>query len=427
MSNVSEQVSKTMESAKEAAAKVGEQVSDFFQGNPFSTPVGRKIELATNATILATENWGLNMEICDFVNSTEDGAKDAVRAIRRRLHTNMCKNNAIVMYTLTVLETCVKNCGHNFHVLVCSKDFVQDLVKLIGSKFDTPQIIHERILSLIQAWADAFRNQPDLQGVVQVYEELVTKGVTFPATDLDSLAPIITPKQTVFTEPQSPHRSPRPISDGSSSYEVVAQADGPLTATAEQLAKLRSDLDVVNSNLKVKCFREMLTEIVPGRETTEELQLLNDLYATCKQMQLRVLDLIRTVGNEEVTYELLVMNDEFNSIFEKYERFVTNRSGEAGADVSTTVNEPPPGDLIDIGQSEKPLEEQLGGIKVSSSSTADSYSANSEAQAAVGISTVINNKNNVTDVEAREMEKWLAAQGQKEAPNPSAKTEDDKL
>lgn len=79
-------------------------------------------------------------------------AKDAVRAIRKRLHTNMCKNNAIVMYTLTVLETCVKNCGHNFHVLVCSKDFVQDLVKLIGSKFDTPQIIHERVLSLIQVW-----------------------------------------------------------------------------------------------------------------------------------------------------------------------------------------------------------------------------------------------------------------------------------
>ncbi|KJH43029.1 VHS domain protein [Dictyocaulus viviparus] len=290
-----------------------------------------KIKLATNATILATENWGLNMEICDFVNNTEDGAKDAVRAIRRRLHANMCKNNAIVMYTLTVLETCVKNCGHNFHVLVCSKDFVQDLVKLIGSKFDTPQIIHERILSLIQAWADAFRDHPDLQGVVQVYEELVTKGVTFPATNLDTMAPIITPKQ---------------------GYEVVTQVDGPLTATPEQLVKLRSDLDVVNSNLKI--FREMLTEIVPGRETTEELHLLNDLHATCKQMQLRVLDLIRIVGNEEVTYELLVMNDDFNSIFEKYERFMTNRTGDKAA---PTI--PVTGDLIDVGQTEITLEEQL--------------------------------------------------------------------
>ncbi|VDL71934.1 unnamed protein product [Nippostrongylus brasiliensis] len=405
MSNVSEQVSKTMESAKEAAAKVGEQVSDFFQGNPFSTPVGRKIELATNASILATENWGLNMEICDFVNNTEDGAKDAVRAIRKRLHTNMCKNNAIVMYTLTVLETCVKNCGHNFHVLVCSKDFVQDLVKLIGSKFDTPQIIHERILSLIQAWADAFRGQPDLQGVVQVYEELVTKGVTFPATDLDAMAPIITPKQ---------------------SYEVVSHADGPITASAEQLAKLRSDLDVVNSNLKV--FREMLTEIIPGRETQDELQLLNELHATCKQMQLRVLDLIRSVGNEEVTYELLVMNDEFNSVFEKYDRFMTNRTGDASGDSGAAQTHPETGDLIDVGQSGKPLEQQLAGMKMTTASASDAYSANSEPQAAIGIATAINSKTGVTDEEAKEMESWLAAQGQKEkTSNAPPKTDDDKL
>ncbi|XGW32468.1 hypothetical protein V3C99_017202 [Haemonchus contortus] len=402
MSNVSEQVSKTMESAKEAAAKVGEQVSDFFQGNPFSTPVGRKIELATNASILATENWGLNMEICDFINSTEDGAKDAVRAIRKRLHTNMCKNNAIVMYTLTVLETCVKNCGHNFHVLVCSKDFVQDLVKLIGSKFDTPQIIHERVLSLIQAWADAFRGHPDLQGVVQVYEELVTKGVTFPATDLDAMAPIITPKQ---------------------SYEVVSHADGPIIATAEQLAKLRSDLDVVNSNLKV--FREMLTEIIPGRETADELQLLNELHATCKQMQLRVLDLIRSVGNEEVTYELLVMNDEFNSVFEKYDRFMTNRTGDATSDAAAAPAQQEVGDLIDVGQSVKPLEHQLAGMKVTSASTSDAYAANSEQQAPIGIATAVNSKNGVTEVEAKEMENWLAAQDK--PANTPKKTDDDKL
>ncbi|KAK5982997.1 Target of Myb protein 1 [Trichostrongylus colubriformis] len=424
MSNVSEQVSKTMESAKEAAAKVGEQVSDFFQGNPFSTPVGRKIELATNASILATENWGLNMEICDFINSTEDGAKDAVRAIRKRLHTNMCKNNAIVMYTLTVLETCVKNCGHNFHVLVCSKDFVQDLVKLIGSKFDTPQIIHERVLSLIQAWADAFRGHPDLQGVVQVYDELVTKGVTFPATDLDAMAPIITPKQTVFTEPRTSPLPPQPShSEGARSYEVVSHADGPITATAEQLAKLRSDLDVVNSNLKV--FREMLTEIIPGRETADELQLLNELHATCKQMQLRVLDLIRSVGNEEVTYELLVMNDEFNSVFEKYDRFMTNRTGDGTGDVAAAPAQQEVGDLIDVGQSGKPLEQQLAGMKVTSASTSDAYSANNEPQAAIGIATAINSKNGVSDVEAKEMESWLAAQ--EKPADPPKKTDDDKL
>lgn len=107
----------------------------------------------------------------------------------------MSKNNAVVMYTLTVLETAVKNCNHHFHVLVCNKDFVQDLIKLIGPKFDAPQIIQERVLSLIQAWADAFRGDPTLAGVVQSYDDLKSKGVEFPAADLDTLAPIKTPKR----------------------------------------------------------------------------------------------------------------------------------------------------------------------------------------------------------------------------------------
>lgn len=62
----------------------------------------------------------------------------------------MGKNNAIVMYTLTLLETCVKNCDQRFKALICQKDFINELVKLIGAKFDAPQIIQERVLSLIQ-------------------------------------------------------------------------------------------------------------------------------------------------------------------------------------------------------------------------------------------------------------------------------------
>jgi len=152
---------------------------------------------------LATENWGLNMEICDFVNSTNDGGRDAIRALRKRLQTQMGKNNAIVMYTLTVLETCVKNCDQRFKALVCQKDFVNELVKLIGAKFDAPQIVQERVLLLIQSWADAFRGNPALSGVCEIYDELKTKGVEFPASNLDTLAPIITPQRVRFSSPYS--------------------------------------------------------------------------------------------------------------------------------------------------------------------------------------------------------------------------------
>lgn len=48
-------------------------------------------------------------------------------------------------FLLQVLETCVKNCGKRFHILVTSKDFVQELIKLIGPKNDPPAAIQEKV------------------------------------------------------------------------------------------------------------------------------------------------------------------------------------------------------------------------------------------------------------------------------------------
>lgn len=68
-------------------------------------------------------------------------------------------------------------------------------VKLIGPKNDPPTAVQEKVLSLIQSWASAFQGQPELSGVSAVYQDLLTKGIEFPPTDLDSLAPIHTPKR----------------------------------------------------------------------------------------------------------------------------------------------------------------------------------------------------------------------------------------
>ena len=54
------------------------------------------------------------MEICDIINHTEEGPGDAVKAIKKRLHQCMGKNSKTALYTLTILETCVKNCRFYF-------------------------------------------------------------------------------------------------------------------------------------------------------------------------------------------------------------------------------------------------------------------------------------------------------------------------
>ncbi|GMT06271.1 hypothetical protein PENTCL1PPCAC_28445 [Pristionchus entomophagus] len=419
MSNVTEQLGNAVEQAKEAAGKVTEQLSDFFQGNPFTTPVGIKIEQATDASVLATENWGLNMEIVDFINYSEEGGRDAIRAIRKRLHTQMTKNNSIVMYTLTVLETCVKNGNHRFHVLACNKEFILDLVKLIGPKFDAPQIIQERVLSLIQAWADAFKGQPDLAGVVQVYDDLRSKGVEFPPTDLDTLAPIITPKRTVFTAPPPVVQAPppaqhaqQPLMSTVPSEVMNLERSMPIDPSEEQMAKMRKDIDVVNVNLKV--LREMLTEITPGKDTAEELELIKEIHQSTKTMQQRVLELIRVIANEQVTFELLVVNDEFNAVFDKYDRWMANREGGGN----------PGGDLIDMNSDS--LANQLNSLGVSQakpSSSQSAYSANKEGQSSLGLAAAAAQRTEElpSDAQAAEMEAWLKESGEKRQSKSTAR------
>ncbi|GIY68658.1 TOM1-like protein 2 [Caerostris extrusa] len=255
-------------------------------GNPFSTIVGQRIEQATDGA-LASENWALNMEICDVINETDEGPKDAIRAIRKRLLQNAGKNYTVVMYTLTVLETCVKNCGKRFQLLATQKDFVQDLVKLIGPKNDPPTAVQEKVLSLIQSWADTFRSNMEMQGVVQVYNDLKQKGIEFPLSDMEMMAPIITPSRTVPVQPPS-----QPQFHEGSPPELIATSIHP-----QQMEKLRKELDIVQGNMRV--FGEMLTELVPGKEHQSDLELLQDLCKTCQHMQTRIVELIDKVGNEK--------------------------------------------------------------------------------------------------------------------------------
>uniref|UniRef100_A0A8C6U119 Target of myb1 like 2 membrane trafficking protein n=1 Tax=Neogobius melanostomus TaxID=47308 RepID=A0A8C6U119_9GOBI len=307
---------------------------EFLLGNPFSTPAGHCIERATDGS-LQSEDWTLNMEICDIINETEDGPKDAIRAVKKRLNGN--KNYREVMLTLTVLETCVKNCGHRFHAMVTSRDFIDGvLVKIISPKNNPPTIVQDKVLALIQAWADAFRSSPDLTGVVQIYEEMKRKGIEFPNSELETLSPIQTPQRV------------SPLTNERTFMKKLDILKSPIS-NVFQICRLRSELDIVRGNTKV--MSEMLTEMVPGQEDASDYELLQELNRTCRVMQQRIMELISCVSNESVTEELLHVNDDLNNIFLRYERYERFRSGRSTAQSvnNGVLSEATEDNLIDLG------------------------------------------------------------------------------
>uniref|UniRef100_A0A8D9BS35 TOM1-like protein 2 n=1 Tax=Cacopsylla melanoneura TaxID=428564 RepID=A0A8D9BS35_9HEMI len=319
-------------------------MASFFGAtfNPFGTPVGSKIDMATDPT-LASENWALNMEICDIINETEDGPKDAVKAIRKKLQQYAGKDYTVIMYTLTVLETCVKNCNKRFHVLVCSKDFIQELYKLIGPKNEPPIIVQEKVLSLIQSWADAFKDIPNLEGVNQVYQELRTKGIEFPMTDLDAMAPIITPKKSKDAPDSHVHHQQ------SKAPPAMATGDHSDRLTPEQITKLNKDLEVVHANMAV--LNEMLTTLIPGQEHSSDIELLTELHRTCKAMQERVVQLISKYSQEDFVTELLQVNDLMNNLFLRYNRYESNSAATGNSNQESKLSNTKPDVAADSGPS----------------------------------------------------------------------------
>ncbi|XP_046869867.1 target of Myb protein 1 isoform X5 [Hypomesus transpacificus] len=278
---------------------------DFLIGNPFSTAVGQRIERATCPS-LQSEDWALNMEICDIINETEDGPKDAVRALKKRIVGN--KNFREVMLTLTVLEACVKNCGPKLHVLVSNREFVEGvLVRCILPKNNPPQVLQDRVLSIIQAWADAFRSSPALTGVVSVYEDLRRRGLEFPMTELHGYSPILPP---------------------------------------DRVRKLRADLVVVRGNLAM--MSDILSHLEPGSANHKDSELLQ-LYGVCKDVQDRIVELVPSLSEEHLIKELLVANDDINTTFTRYHRFEQQYSQNTTQQSPTYVN------LIDLQSDVKPF------------------------------------------------------------------------
>lgn len=352
-----------------------DRVQSMFSSNPFGTPAGELVEKATSSS-LSAEDWSMNMQVCDAINSYSEGAKDAVKAIRKRLSSN--KNYLQVTLTLSLLEGCVKNCGSQFHVLITTKEFCYDtLLKVIQPKYNPSVILQQKVLGMIKQWAEAFGSNPMMNGVKLCYDELVEKGYEFPQ--------IASLKGIVDSNPK-PRSNPRSHNHGMPRSQRPAQAVNQSQVSnlnPEQLAKLQKDLSIVNGNAKV--FSEMLTELNPLQCDSSEYELMKELNRTCRAMQQRIVELIGQVGNEEITVELLRVNDDLNNIFLRYDRFekfrdnksTVKKSPETSPSVmpepssSMNISEPPPSysdtikptpevnDLIDLSAENPALKDPI--------------------------------------------------------------------
>ncbi|KNZ79358.1 Vacuolar protein sorting-associated protein 27 [Termitomyces sp. J132] len=151
------------------------------------------IDRATSELIpVGSEDIALNLEICDQIRSKSAPAKDAMRALKRRLNH---RNPNVQNLTLSLTDICVKNGGDLFLAEVASREFMDNLDSILRVS-GLNQDVKQHILKLIQNWSIAFEGKHHLAYVGQVYKTLVNDGFNFPPKDLSLANSMMVDTQT---------------------------------------------------------------------------------------------------------------------------------------------------------------------------------------------------------------------------------------
>lgn len=225
---------------------------------------------------------------------------------------------------------------------------------------------------MIKQWAKKFEHDSDFKAIEAYYQELRSKGIDFPVEEQkrDVLDEISTsPKNQVPIQKQSlvnmesSRNSTKTIqrTTSASAYNQSATQSSQsiiVNLNDTQIAKLNSELDVVESNIQV------FNEILNATPTQSDLDLLSELNRTCKEMQARMTELVASISNEKIISnlsntiryefrqldynkiflkdEILRINDDLNNVFVRYSRFERQlQSSDIGSQAESLKNNQP--------------------------------------------------------------------------------------
>ena len=209
----------------------------LFGGSPFDADVER----ATSDT-KTEEDWSLIIEICDKINQSPSGAKDAMKSLMKRLKYSSPR---VVMHSLSLLGACVDNCGKTFQLEMCTREFYDFAFHSLKKPDAVQATLATRLKELIQDWVVAFEGDSRLGLMKKLYVDLKAEGVIFNEHNADKA---VGARTTSVPSSSSASRSAAPAAGGSYQDDIdLARAielslqEANATASATPTSSLGGD------------------------------------------------------------------------------------------------------------------------------------------------------------------------------------------
>ncbi|KAG0246651.1 hypothetical protein BGX31_011189 [Mortierella sp. GBA43] len=247
----------------------------------------------------------LNLEICDVIKEKQKNTprEAAIYIVRLVNH----KDSRVGMLALALLDNCVKNCGHPFHLQIATKEFLNALVRRFPERpLTVPTNVQIRVLELIHEWYTTLcktsRYKDDLIHIRDMYRLLSIKGYRFPQTKKS---------ETSVLNPIDSLKSPAELEE----EDRVAQAaeQNKPNYSEQSLA----ELDKLHR--KASLLIEMLNDVKPG-EIIGKGDIFEDLYGTCKAAQPKIQKFITNKEDPENMEKLVELDGILNRVVEQYQQ-----------------------------------------------------------------------------------------------------------
>ncbi|XP_069503500.1 ADP-ribosylation factor-binding protein GGA2 [Ambystoma mexicanum] len=298
------------------------------------------------------EDWESIQRLCDLINADPEGPLIATRLLAHKIQSPQA---AEALRSLTVLETCINNCGTSFHGEIGKYRFLNELIKVLSPKFLgawSADSVKERITEIFYSWTIWF---PDESKIQNAYKMLKKNGIIKkdPKLPGDKLLPPPSPRprDSIFDDEEKSQllgrllKSSRP-EDLQAANRLIKSIIKEEQEKSEKISRRVSTINDVQTQTEL--LTEMLSKYQWGMLSPGDRQAMQGLYERCERLRPTLFRLASdTVDNDEALAEVLRANDNLALELAQYRRIVGGDS-----DGRSPVAEP-----VEMAEMKEPVSE----------------------------------------------------------------------
>ncbi|NXY26777.1 GGA2 protein, partial [Atrichornis clamosus] len=277
------------------------------------------------------ENWECIQRFCDQVNADTEGPSFALRLLAHKIQS---PQEGEALHALTVLETCVNNCGDRFHSEMAKFRFLNELIKVLSPKYYgiwSSEKVKSRVIEVIFSWTVWFPQEVKIQ---DAYQMLKKQGIVKedPKLPEDKILPPPSPRpqNSIFdTDEEKSKLLARLLK---SSHPEDLQAANRLIQSVvreeqEKSAQVSRRVNAISEvSESVKRMEQLLENYRRHELSPDDQETLQALLQRCGKLRPLLFRLAsEAVADEEALAEILQANDKLLQVLGQYRQLVSSQ------------------------------------------------------------------------------------------------------